>query len=271
MAVERSFLFVPADRPARFGKALASGADRVIIDLEDAVLAQAKPAARDALVAWLSGPDAQNVVVRVNGIDTPWHADDIAAVAEFPSVTAVMLPKAESALAVQSVSSAVRGSRNVIALVETVRGYVGLFDLVKASGLIRLAFGSVDFCHDSGIRGFGAELDPVRTALVLASRAGGLQPPIEGVTLDLKDENALVADVEHARRFGFGGKLCIHPAQIAAVNRGFSPSEDEVAWARRVIEAASQRHGACVVDGKLVDRPVLEQAQRVLAVHQSFA
>jgi citrate lyase subunit beta/citryl-CoA lyase len=131
--------------------------------------------------------------------------------------------------------------------------------------LLETAFGSIDFQLDTGIDGEAEELLYARSPLVLASRVAGVLPPLDGVTAALDDPDRLADDVHRARRLGFGGKLCIHPRQIEAVNRGFSPSEAEVSWARRVVEAAETAGtGAFRVDGEMVDRPVLERAQSVL-------
>jgi citrate lyase subunit beta/citryl-CoA lyase len=131
--------------------------------------------------------------------------------------------------------------------------------------MTRLAFGSVDFCLETGIQGQGAELDFVRAQLVIESSLAGLAAPIEGVTVDIKSFDTLQADIERARRYGFGAKLCIHPSQVAPINTGFSPSAESIEWARRVISAAKSDVGAAIVDGKLVDRPVILQAEKILA------
>lgn len=270
MAFERSYLFVPGDRPERFAKALASGADRVILDLEDAVQPAAKDAAREAVLRWIGDRDdtvGSAVVIRINGVDTPWHADDLAAFgAPSKAISALMLPKAESAEAVNAVRS--DAVKPPVALIETVAGLLRLRELAKA-GVERIAFGSVDFCVDAGIEGDDAELDYVRTHLVLESRLAGLPPPIDGVTLALHDAERIRRDVERARRFGFGAKLCIHPNQVSPVNVGFAPSVDEIAWAKGIVAASegSDGRGAIAVDGKLVDKPILDRANRLLARH----
>ncbi len=262
---ERSFLFVPADRPERFLKALATGADRVVIDLEDAVQPDNKAGARAGLAQWLDGLEARPIMVRVNAADTPWHQDDLKALARKPKVAGLMLPKADTADAIAGVRVHLPPERPLVALIETIRAYLDLRRLVFTPGLSRLAFGSVDFCAESGIGGLGSELDAIRTELVVVSRAAGLPPPVEGVTLAVQDQAALAADIAHARRFGFGAKLCIHPLQVAPVNAGFSPSDQEVDWAQRVVAAGSGAHGAVTVDGKLVDRPIIAQAAAILA------
>lgn len=264
MVNERSLLFVPGDRPERFGKALAVGADRVVIDLEDAVLPAAKDGARDHIANWLSQAGSAEIAIRINGTDTSWSSDDLALAVSSPRVAAIMLPKAEKKATIEAIAARLRRGQRLIALVETAAGYVDRLDIARARGISRIAFGSVDFCAETGIGSMGDELNGVRMELVIASAAAGLPAPIEGVTLQVKDAVILAEDVATARRLGFGGKLCIHPSQVAAVNDGFSPSENELDWARRVLAAASTQ-GAVVVDGRLVDKPVLDRAKRLLA------
>jgi len=262
-----SYLFVPGDRPERFDKALAAGADRVIFDLEDAVLPEAKSRARDALHGWLAQHGADpRLLVRINGAETPWHADDLRLAAALPGIAGVMLPKAERASDLARVRAALRQEQALYALIETVDGIVRLREIAAVAGLTRLAFGSVDFCADAGMSDERAALDPMRTQLVIESRHARLPAPVDGVTLAMGDEAALTSDVRHARMLGMGAKLCIHPRQIDAVNRGFLPTEAESAWARRVLDAVAQAGaGAIAVDGKLVDRPVVERAKAIAA------
>lgn len=262
MVVERSFLFVPGDRPEQFSKALAARADRVIIDLEDAVATEAKSATRDALVDWLVGAEARDVVVRVNASETPWHDDDLRAVAQLPRVAGVMLPKAESADAIAATRTRLTDGKSLVGLVETVRGVADLRAVASTPGLSRLAFGTVDFCLETGIQGQGDELDFVRVQLIIESCLAGLAPPIEGVTVDIKAQDVLDQDIARARKYGFGGKLCIHPGQVDATNAGFTPSAASIDWARRVIAATQSAAGAVAVDGKLVDRPIIRQAEK---------
>jgi citrate lyase subunit beta/citryl-CoA lyase len=259
----RSYLFVPADRPERYAKALACGADAVIVDLEDAVAPAAKAQARDALNAWLAEAPA-SVIVRINGVDSAWFGDDLA-ICHHASVLGVMLPKAERADDLARVASAAPGKR-LLPLVETAAGLDRARELAAAPGVERLAFGSIDFQLDVSIDGDADELLYFRSHLVLASRLGGCLPPVDGVSTAIDDLRLLESDTEHARRLGFGAKLCIHPRQVAIVNRGFTPSDEAREWARRVIEAAERSGGAAVaVDGRMVDHPVLLRAQRILA------
>lgn len=264
MRSERSYLFCPGDRPERFAKALGSGADRVVIDLEDAVLPDSKARSRDGVVDWLAAGQPHAVMVRVNGAETPWFADDLRAVADLPGLAGVMLPKAETRDALTLLRSRLSESRLLVALIESLRGVADLRSLASTAGLQRLAFGSFDFAVEAGIRGQGPELDYVRSQLVFESALAGLGPPIDGVTIDLHREDLLAEDVARGRRFGLGAKLCIHPSQVATVNAGFSPSQAEIDWARRVVVACEAGLGAVTVDGKLVDRPIRLQAEAVL-------
>jgi citrate lyase subunit beta/citryl-CoA lyase len=265
--VTRAWLFVPGDRPERFDKALAAGADQVIVDLEDAVAPDAKVAARTALVAWLAGAAARGVpgvAVRLNAADTAWFADDLA-VLDQPAVAAVVLPKAEDP-AVLALLSARRPGLALVPLVESAAGLAAARALAAVPGVERLAFGHLDFQVDLGLRDAGEDdLLPFRCELVLASRLARIAPPLDGVTTALDAPERLAADVARARRLGFGGKLCIHPKQVAGVRAGFAPAAADIAWAQRVLAAAAASGGAAVaVDGRMVDRPVLLRAEAIL-------
>jgi citrate lyase subunit beta/citryl-CoA lyase len=265
----RSYLFVPGDRPERFAKALASAAHQVVIDLEDAVAPDAKVHAREQLARWLRSdlPAAQRarVMVRVNAYGTPWHADDVAMLRD-AALRNVMVPKSESAEQLADIASRVAADVALVALVETVAGLVQMRAIAKARAVARLAFGSFDYCVDAGVEGMGRELDAVRSAFVVESRYAGLPAPLDGVTLAIDDAARIAEDVAFGRGFGFGGKLCIHPKQVDAVNRGFAPSDEERAWAQRVLERLAQNpQGAFAVDGKLVDKPIIERARRIAA------
>lgn len=257
----RSLLFVPGSRPERFDKALAAGASAVIIDLEDAVAPPDKDAARAALAGWLRPDHA--VIVRINSVDTAWFEQDLA-LCGMPGVAAVMVPKAERADTLAAVTAA--GARGLLPLVESAAGLAALAALAGAPGVLRLAFGAIDLQVDLGLKDATEdELGPFRLQLVLASRLAGIAAPVDGVSVAIDDEDRLRADVQRARRLGFGGKLCIHPKQVGAVNRGLAPGEAELDWARRVLAAAAVSGGAAVaVDGKMVDKPVLLRAQALL-------
>lgn len=257
-----SYLFVPGNRPERFARARASGAGAVIVDLEDAVAPQDKTAAREACAAALD--PAQPVLVRINGADTEWFREDVA-ICGRPGVAGVMLPKAERPEDLAFLR-AQAGTVPLLPLIETSQGMWNLIDIARQPGVQRLAFGSIDFQLDLGIEGDDDELLHFRSQLVLASRVAGIMAPVDGVTTAIDDEERLRQESTRARRLGFGAKLCIHPRQVNAVNECFRPTEDEIQWARRVVDLAAGSQGAAVsVDGRMVDRPVLLRAQAILA------
>lgn len=267
MNAPRSYLFVPGDRPERFRKALASAADAVVVDLEDAVAPSAKQAARDALADLLAaGRDAERIVVRINDETTPWFDADLALLRDGRART-VMLPKAERCEAVERLRACSAGIA-VLPLVESARGVLAAEVLAAQDGVERLIFGTVDYALDMDLQGDLAAtvgLDAAAARLALASRAAGIVAPVAGVTVAIDDDAQLRADLERARAHGFTAKLCIHPKQIAAVHALLEPSADDVAWARRVVAAADGAAGAAVqVDGRMVDKPVIERARRVL-------
>lgn len=269
----RAALFVPATRADRIPKALASGADAVIVDLEDAVAPQDKDSARAALDVALAhqhrasatAPSAGPALwVRVN-TGAPWSDQDLALCARHAAVQAVVVPKAESAQQMQAAFEAC-GRKPLVALIETAEGYARRDDVASHPAVKRLAFGSIDFQLDLGISGEGDALLVFRSGLVLASRLAGLPAPLDGVTVEVANPEVVAADAARARALGFGGKLCIHPQQVGPVNAAFSPSPAEIEWAQRVVAACEASAGAAVaVDGKMVDRPVLLRAQALLA------
>ena len=259
--IARSLLFVPGDRPERFDKAAASGAHEVVLDLEDAVAAAAKDSARDAVAAWLGA--GKHASVRMNAADTSWFGRDLAMLQALPGA-GVMLPKAEPE-ALAAVAQALPG-RRIIALLETVKGYLELRRLAGVPGVSRIAFGSVDFGIESGIADEADAMTGIRTQIVLECRHAGLAAPIDGVSVELNDETLMRAHALRSIQLGFGGKLCIHPRQVAAVNAAFRPDPAQVDWARRVLAAFESSGGAATaVDGKMVDKPVVERARRIMA------
>ena len=258
----RSYLFVPGNRPDRFAKACASAADAVIVDLEDAVPPDDKASARVSIVQWVSAEHP--VLVRINGAETPWFREDLE-LAALPGVVGIVIPKAEQVDDIITVARHATPTSAIVPLIESARGFANALAIARVPGVQRLAFGSIDFEFDLGIRGDGEELLHFRSQLVLVSRLAGVRAPVDGVTTDLRDGERIAVDTLRARRLGFGGKLCIHPNQVAAVNDGFSPDEGEVAWARRVLEAAAVAKGAAVaVDGKMVDAPVIAKAGAIV-------
>lgn len=257
----RSLLFVPANRPDRFDKALSSGADAVIVDLEDAVPPDDKARARKAVAAWLS--PQRRVYVRINAADTPWFREDLA-LARMPGVAGIMLPKAERIDEVFTASCVGAGTA-VLPMIESAAGLANVQTIARAPGVQSLVFGSIDFQLDLGLSCDDVELLPYRSQIVLASRLAGLVAPIDGVSTAIDDPAALRADALRSHRLGFGGKLCIHPKQVDIVNSCFGPSEEDLAWAHKVLQASVGSGGAAVaVDGRMVDRPLMMKAQAIV-------
>ncbi len=262
MQIPRSYLFVPGNRPERFPKACASGADAVIVDLEDAVPPAEKPSARASLGGWLSA--ASPVFVRVNAADTEWFRDDLA-ICSRSGVAGLILPKAERIEDVQHLVEHSNLGTPILLLVESAQGFQNASALARAPQVQRLVFGSLDIQLDLGMSAEEEELLYFRTQIALISRLAGIAPPVDGVTTAIDDQDRLREDTLRAKRLGFGGKLCIHPKQVALVNMCFAPSVEEIAWATRVVEAAAAAHGAAIsLDGKMVDRPVIARAEAIL-------
>jgi citrate lyase subunit beta/citryl-CoA lyase len=263
----RSWLFVPATRHERFAKAAASGADRVILDLEDAVAADAKAEARQRL-SGATIPSAVPVYVRVNGHGTGWFADDVAVAAGLP-IAGVMLPKASTAEEVAALAAALPESHAIVALVETALGLWNVLEIARAPRVERLAFGAMDLQLDLGMDGGVTELAYARSRIVLASRVAGIGAPIDVVSAVIDDEARIEAEAREGRRFGFGGKMCIHPRQIAPTHAAYRPSAGEIAWARGLLDALAARpaeeRGAFSYQGGMVDRPVIDRARQILA------
>jgi citrate lyase subunit beta / citryl-CoA lyase len=258
-----TWLFVPGDRRDRFAKAAATDADLVVLDLEDAVARPAKDEARAAVEAHLrTGAPA---AVRINN-DTggEQRALDVALLTRLTRAgkapAAIVVPRAADAASLQAVAAAAPEAV-MVALVESAAGLLALPAI--AAHAHRLALGHLDLAADVGCAVDAHLVQHARIQLVLHSRVAGLPAPIDGVTPDVRDEEAARRDATNARREGFGGKLCLHPNQVAVVRDAMRPSDAEIAWARRVVEAL---HGGGVglVDGEMVDAPVLARAAAVL-------
>lgn len=261
LAIARSLLFVPGDRPDRFDKAVATGADVVILDLEDAVAPHRKATALGHVVDWLC--DAPRVAVRINAADTPWHADEVRALTGFG--VNVVVPKAERPDELAALVDAL-GPDRVVALLETPRGIVAAEPIAEVAGIVRLAFGNMDLAAALGVRPESSSaLAHARGRVVLASASAGLPSPVDGVTAAFRDDAALESDVSRARDEGFGGKLCIHPRQVSVVNAALLPSAEDVEWARRVLVADAEADGGATVLGNtMLDAPVVARARALL-------
>ncbi len=280
----RSALFVPGNRLDRVDKALATPADMVLIDLEDAVPPAQKAEARAGVAGYLSQGDSSRVLVRVNAVDGDLVEADLEAVVP-AGPAGLMVPKVQSAddvervhgmiSAVEEAAGLESGALPVIALIETAMGVVNLDAIALAgAGTGRVhtcAFGAADYTLDLGtsISASGEELIYPRSRITLACRAAGLEPPLDTPYLiDLKDLDALEIDARRAKQFGFQGKLCIHPNQVEVINRVFSPTQAEIRFAAKVVaafeEAEAAGQGAISVEGKMVDKPVVDEARRTM-------
>jgi citrate lyase subunit beta/citryl-CoA lyase len=216
--------------------------------------------ARQVVGSWLRAD--RPVYVRVNSAETEWYEGDLGAIFR-PGLRGVMLPKAQGASELSVLASALPGGVSILPIIESALGLWRAHEIAASPRVERLAFGHIDFSLDTGAE--DDELLYARSHLVVASRVAGLEPPLDGVTTVLDDQSTLLRDIERARKLGFGGKLCIHPNQVEAVNEAFRPTSAQVTWANRVMQAADEAGGAATrVDGQMVDKPVIEQARRIL-------
>ena len=256
--LHRSYLYVPGHRPDRFGKAAASGADAVIADLEDAVAPRDKDEARAAVAAWLASPPPVAVWVRVNN-----HPDlldaDLAMVAR-SAAAGVVMPKADPEACEASPVA-------VQALIETAAGIRALDRITAQPRVVRLALGEADLCAELSVTpsADGRELWAIRSDVVVASAAAGLEPPVGPVPTDLDDEEALARTSRQLYGQGFGGRSVLHPRQVATVNEAFTPGPEEIQRARSVVAAhAAADGGPAVLDGTFVDGATVRLARRTL-------
>ena len=280
----RSALFVPGNRPDRVDKAVATAADRVIIDLEDAVAVSQKVETRALVRDKIIDHEDRRVLVRVNGLETDFIIGDLAAIV-VNELGGLVLPKTENShqigeihrllVDLENKQGLAAGNTAVILLVESALGVQNIFQIssatVKLNREFLIALGAADYALDMGIEitKDGGELVYPRSRIAVACRAAGIEPPLDTpFMIDLKDIEALKVDAARAKQLGFQGKLCIHPNQIEPVHGIFTPTAEEISFARRVVEAfeAEEAGGsaAILVDGKFVDYPVVERARRIL-------
>jgi citrate lyase subunit beta/citryl-CoA lyase len=286
----RTALFVPATRPDRVDKALSAGADIVIIDLEDAVAHALKREAREAARKKTDEHTSRKLMVRVNALGSGHNRKDLESVVS-ASLIGVMLPKVESGEHVREFHERLLGcerncgippgSLGVVVLIESARGVQNVFQVMSerlepARALVA-AFGAADYSLDMGTKMSrdGAELHYPRSRIAVACRAAGREPPIDTpFMIDLKDLDALRADARRAKQLGFQGKLCIHPSQVGPCNEIFSPTSEEILYARRVVEAFEKSEaegvGALQLDGKFIDYPVVEHSRRTLRLAEAI-
>lgn len=276
----RTYLFTPGNHPRRVEKALSLDTDVVILDLEDAVAVAEKVKTRDIVRETLALPRDVAVIVRVNAYDTPYCYGDICAVV-CPELDGIMLPKLESVANLKSVEWLIEnlerdrgmelGAIDLIPIIETAKGQANLREMVQCGSRVkRFAFGAGDYTRDLGMDWTKdeAELLPVRSEMVLASRLGGLEPPIDTVYIHIKEHDLFARSCETVRALGFQGKLCIHPDQITPANAAFTPTAESIAWSEKIVAAFDEAEKAGVasiqVDGYFVDYPIVEKAQRTV-------
>ena len=261
-------LFVPGHRADIAPKAAASGADMVIIDLEDAVAEPDKQAARAQLVK--SAPLSVPIAVRINSSDSPWFAADLDVV-KSSSAEMVVVPKAESTDDLDQVCDALGPDMPIMPIIETARGLDSVAALLAHPAVPLCAFGHLDFSLDIGATPTWENLLFVRSQLVLQSRLAGAAQPLDGVTVSFDDADIVATDARQARDLGFGGKLLIHPRQVAPAQGVFQPSQEDYDWALSVLVAVADSHSAVKLDGAMIDMPVIKRAERIKQDFESLA
>ncbi|HEX2198458.1 MAG TPA: CoA ester lyase [Burkholderiales bacterium] len=288
MPLNRSFLFAPGNVARRVDKALTLDADVVIVDLEDSVAVQDKEQTRAAVAEALKRPRQGRAYVRVNAPSTPYCYGDLV-VTLHEGVDGVVLPKVESAADLHAIDWLMaalererglpEGSIDLMPQIETAAGMQRIDRIVQARSLRpyrgpwrvkRVAFGAADYGHELGLSPTldEPELADARARMVLASRAAGMENPIDSPWFHFKETDAFQRALERSRRGGFQGRLCVHPDQLGPVNRAYLPSDEELARAERIVaafrEAEAGGAAAIQVDGQMVDYPVVHRAQAVI-------
>jgi len=278
----RTYLFVPGNHPRKVQKVFQAGADAVILDLEDAVANAEKVGAREAISEALKAPRTCAAYIRVNSFHTEFCYGDLQTVIG-PSLDGIVLPKVESAGQLMTIDWVMRqlererglepGSIDLLPIIETACGVAALDEIIAAKTRVRrLSFGAGDYTLDLDMQWTAgeAELADARSRIVMASRLGNLEPPIDTVVIHIRDHDRLKASARRARTMGFQGKLCIHPDQVKPCNEIFTPTPDEIEHARRVVEAfeeaESQGSASIQLDGYFIDYPIVYKARRVLAL-----
>ena len=261
-----TYLFVPATRIERVAKAFAAGAHAVIVDLEDAIDPSRKSAARDQLDAYL-GEASRAVWIRINAVSTQWFSEDIKLISRHANrIAGVMLAKTESLSDLDAVNAAYERHSpiKIIALVESAAGMLSMHDICRHPQVSRVAFGSADLSKDLGCEDAWDTLQFARSQVVLLCAANNLPAPIDGVTFELDRATVVREDAVRASRYGFGAKLCIHPAQLQPAIEGFTPTAQQLQWANSVLQTASAGSGAQRLEGQMVDKPVVDRARQMM-------
>lgn len=282
MQLLRSIVFVPGNRSNMLERALGFGADIIMVDLEDSVPPGEKAAACELATEWIPRLAAagKRVMVRVNALDTGLTSGELSAVV-CPDLAGVSIGKGNTAWDMQQVeqllapletkAAVAPGSVKVIPWIETAMAIVHVYEMARASQrIVGIAFGAEDYTNDMGVTrtDFGEECYFARSSVAVAARAAGVAG-LDGPFVGFRDPDGLRRDAGAARSMGYTGKFAIHPAQIDVINETFSPNPEDVAYARRVVEAwdeaeASGR-GSLSIDGRMVDVPVVKRAQNLLA------
>jgi citrate lyase subunit beta/citryl-CoA lyase len=261
-----TFLFVPGDRPDRFEKALRSDADVVIIDWEASVITSRKEAARQNTISFLKETDGRKIAVRLNPYSGRDFLDDAAALWAFhSSIAGAFLAMVASADEVSCSVKALPPSLSLVGMIESAQALIQVDEIAACRLLCRIACGNMDFQTD-------LQLPPEENVgliypssrLIIASYATGLPGPIAGATANIADLDHFVTCARFERNLGFLGKLCIHPSQLSLAHQVFAPSELEIAWAKRVLEATRDSH-AVMIDGQMIDRPVVDRAHKIIS------
>ncbi|MET8243536.1 CoA ester lyase [Streptomyces sp. NPDC005202] len=272
-----TWLYAPGDRPHVVAKALVSGADVVVIDLEDAVAPDRKEYARAATAELLTEPPPVPVHVRVNALDAPLATADLEAVAALPGLAGLRLPKVTSAEQVVRIAERTEaeadtppadgGGPPLYALLETALAIEHAYAIASAHASLRgISIGEADLRADLGVRD-DAGLDWSRARVVVAARAAGLPPPAQSVHPDIRDLEGLAASCAHGRTLGFRGRAAIHPRQLPIIERAYLPTDRELEEAETIIKAATTQQGAqALPDGRFIDAAVVAAARRTLAL-----
>jgi len=287
MEANRTYLFCPGNHSRKLEKVFQVGGDAVILDLEDAVAIAEKPATRAMVVAALKRPRRCRGYVRVNAYDTEFCYGDICGIVG-PWLDGIVLPKLESVEDMRSVDWLLEnlerergmevGSVDVMPIIETAKGQDAVRQIAQAETRVRrLSFGAGDYTKDLGMEwSLGeTELASMRAEMVMASRLGELEPPVDTVFIHIREHDAFRASCDLVRDFGFQGKMCIHPDQVPVANAAFTPTEGQLAFARKVIEAfaeAEAKGSASIqIDGYFVDYPIVDKAQRIIDLGEAIA
>ena len=262
LVLRGAVLFTPGDRAERFDKGWAASAGQLILDLEDAVTPERKATAREAVAAWVHG-SGHRPLVRLNATDSPFFTQDCTALGTL-AVAGLIVPKVNYAADLDAVR-AVWPATALFPLIESAQGLESAAEIARAPNVCQLLLGGLDLHADCGIQcPHPALLEHARLRLVLASRLGDLAAPVDSPNPAVRELEQVSTDAQAAARLGFAGKLCIHPAQLGAVNAAFRPTEDQLTWAREVLAAAESGAGALQLRGQMVDAPVVASARAIL-------